>query len=145
VIDRWIHYDSVRVVFGYIIVAPLWQSFRVISSITLLWGTYTVVWRELEDRFSSQIQVIWWFGAKCAIFVVSLMSVYYVALFFSLSVVWMQFLSLETINELATKRSQFEIAMTALFFCFGVLTVGAATATLARAKRIDGQVRKASK
>ncbi|KAK3687820.1 hypothetical protein B0T22DRAFT_479103 [Podospora appendiculata] len=129
-IDRWLRYDGRAVKYGYIIIAPIWESFRVTSTILLLWGTYTVVWKELEDHFSPRQQGIWWFAAKFALFIVALMSIFYVVLYLALSVVWMEFFSLNVIADIATKRTGFEIAMTAFFMAFGLLTLAEATAAL---------------
>ncbi|KAK3324534.1 hypothetical protein B0T19DRAFT_232064 [Cercophora scortea] len=129
-IDRWLRYDGRAVKYGYIIIAPIWESFRVTSTILLLWGTYTVVWKELEDHFSPRQQGIWWFAAKFALFIVALMSIFYVVLYLALSVVWMEFFSLNVIADIATKRTGFEIAMTAFFMVFGLLTLAEATAAL---------------
>ncbi|KAK3943368.1 hypothetical protein QBC46DRAFT_307422, partial [Diplogelasinospora grovesii] len=141
VIDRWIHYDLRSVVYGYILLAPVWESSRVTSTVLLLWGTYTVVWKELENRFTPREQGRWWFAARVALFVVSLMSIFYVALYIALSVVWMEFFSLNVIADIASKRTAFEIAMTAFFFAFGLLTLVEATyALIIRAVTVHGHI-----
>ncbi|KAI0450093.1 hypothetical protein F5B21DRAFT_517694 [Xylaria acuta] len=115
-LDRWLHYGQTRVVYGYIFVLPIIEIFRIASTIYYLWGTYIVIWKELEDRFPKRQQGYWWFAARCAIFIVGLVSTYYATLFIAQVGVWVQFLSLNTIADVATKRTGFEITMTA-FFC----------------------------
>ncbi|KAI1373091.1 hypothetical protein F4677DRAFT_448685 [Hypoxylon crocopeplum] len=141
--DRWLHCYGRSVIYGYIILTSFWESVRVSSTIILLWGTYKVVWRELESRFDSRQRRIWWIAARFAIFVVGLMSIYYVVLYLALAIVWMEFLSLNTIADIATKRNQFELSITVFFFVFCLLTGAAATAAvLWQGQRVDGSVRK---
>ncbi|KAH7012863.1 hypothetical protein EDB80DRAFT_834464 [Ilyonectria destructans] len=143
VIDRWIHYDNRKVVFGYILFLPVWEFFHVGSTIMILWGTYKIVWNELDGRFTEKQQGIWWFGGKCAIFLVCMVSLFYTILYLALSIVWMEFVSLNTIADVATKRTQFEMAMAALFFGFSLLTVGTATVAIVwGSSKIDGRIRK---
>src|SRR3569833_3999709 len=61
VIDRWIHYDQRFVQYGYILVPALFEGLRVGSGIILLWGTYTVVWKELVFCFFVVLLGLWWF------------------------------------------------------------------------------------
>jgi hypothetical protein len=131
----------VAVVYGYIFVLPVVEIFRIASSVYYLWGTYIVIWKELEDRFPRRQQGYWWFAAKFAIFVVGLVSVYYSILYIAQAGVWVAFLSLNTIADIATKRTGFEIAMTAFFFLFGLITLTAASASLLwKARMLDGGV-----
>lgn len=109
----------------------------------ILWGTYKIVWNELDGRFTEKQQGIWWFGGKCAIFLVCMVSLFYTILYLALSIVWMEFVSLNTIADVATKRTQFEISMAALFFGFSLLTVGTATVAIVwGSSKIDGRIRK---
>ncbi|KAI1737446.1 hypothetical protein F4680DRAFT_214603 [Xylaria scruposa] len=143
VLDRWLHYGRARVVYGYIFVLPIIEILRIASTMYYLWGTYIVIWRELEVRFSDKQQGFWWFTARCAIFIVGLVSTYYVTLYIAQVGVWVQFLSLNTIADVATKRTGFEIAMTAFFFAFGLVTFAAACASLLwKARRLDGIIRR---
>jgi hypothetical protein len=113
----------------------------VLSCIVLLWGTYKIVWKELEDRFSKKHREYWRFGAEIIIFVVGLVSLYYLVLYLASAIVWMEFLSLNIIADVATKRNGFFISMNAFFFVFGLLTVAAATATIFwKASRTEGNV-----
>jgi len=142
VIDRWIHYDQRFVQYGYILVPALFEGLRVGSGIILLWGTYTVVWKELENRFPEEQQGKWWFAAKFTIFIVGLVAFFYFVLNLALSIVWMQFRSLNTIADIATKRTGFEVAMTVFFFLFGLLTLSASTASIFwKAREQAGSVR----
>jgi hypothetical protein len=141
VLDRWLHYDQRAVSYGYIFVLPIFETSRVASSVYYLWGNYIVVWRELEDRFPRKTQGHWWFAAKFAIFIVGLVSTYYVILYIAQAGVWVEFLSLNTIADIATKRTGFEITMTAFFFIFGLITSAAASASLLwKARTIDGGI-----
>ncbi|KAH9884835.1 hypothetical protein F4778DRAFT_521682 [Xylariomycetidae sp. FL2044] len=142
-IDRWLHYSQRPVKFGYVLVTPIWECFRIASTIIFLWGTYQVVWKELEDRFNRKQQNMWWMAARFAIFVVGLVSVYYFTLNVALAIIWLDFRSLNSIADVATKRAQFEVSMAVFFFVFSLLTVAAATATiLYRGRQLDGAVRK---
>ncbi|KAK3319153.1 hypothetical protein B0H66DRAFT_533655 [Apodospora peruviana] len=145
VIDRWMRYHDARptrpVQYGYIMWAPVWELFRITSTVLLLWGTYTVVWKELEDQFSVQQQKLWWLAAKFAVFVVTLMSIFYVVLYIALSAIWLEFYSLNAIADIATKRTQFEVAMTCFFMVFSLLTLVEATAVVwVQAVRVHGQI-----
>lgn len=133
-------YSLTAVMYGYLLVGPVFEALRVASTILLLWGTYTVVWKELEDQFSIWQQGVWWFAAKLLVFVVSLMAIFYVVLDIALSVVWLEFFSLNSIADIAGKRTDFEMAMTAFFFLFGLLTLVEATVAWAYAFKIHGQV-----
>ncbi|KAI3320304.1 hypothetical protein HD806DRAFT_507139 [Xylariaceae sp. AK1471] len=141
VLDRWLHYDQRAVSYGYIFTMPIFEISRVASSVYYLWGNYIVVWRELEDRFPRRAQGYWWFAAKFAIFIVGLVSTFYVILYIAQSGVWVEFLSLNTIADIASKRTGFEITMTAFFFVFGLITLAAASASLLwKARTMDGGI-----
>ena len=138
-LDRWIHYDHRRVIFGYIIVGPFFEPLRIASTIYLIWGTWKVVWRELEYRFTHP--GYWWFGAQFALFIVILVSLYYLVLYLALAIIWMQFLSLNTIADVASKRTAFDVATTTFFFVFGILTLVASTdTTFFKAKQHGGAI-----
>jgi hypothetical protein len=139
-IDRWIHYDQRSVAYGYIVFLALADWIRVASAIVLVWGTYIVVWKDLEGRFRKNQRGYWWFAAKIAIFLVFLVSFFYVVLYLCLSVVWMEFRSLNSIADIATKRTHFEIATAALLTGFCFLMVIAATATNLFRRKVTGGV-----
>ncbi|KAF7556184.1 hypothetical protein G7Z17_g1669 [Cylindrodendrum hubeiense] len=141
-IDRWIHYDTLKVAFGYILFIPVWEFFHVLSTIFILWGTYAIVWKELDGRFTEKQQKICWLAAKVAILVVCMVSLFYTILYLALSIIWMEFVSLNTIADVATKRTQLELSMAALFFGFSLLTAGtAAVAIIWGSTKIDGKTR----
>ncbi|CAM1505509.1 Fc.00g111460.m01.CDS01 [Cosmosporella sp. VM-42] len=145
VVDRWLHYDHRSVPFGYILLAPIWEFFYVGSANLILWGTFTVVWKEFEreERFTKLQMRLWGLAANFAIFMVGLVSLFYLILYLALAVVWMEFFSLNTIADVATKRTGFEISMTAFFFSFSLLTAAAATyAIFWRIRRAEGKPRK---
>jgi hypothetical protein len=133
VIDGWVHYEEQSLPFGYVIVGPIFEAARITSTVIFLWATYTIVWKELEYRFNDRPQKIWWPLAKCALLLAGLVSIFAVVLQFSLAIVWIQFLSLNIIADVATKRTKFEISMTAFFSAFGLLTLVATSWTLAKA------------
>ncbi|KAK4447449.1 hypothetical protein QBC34DRAFT_427211 [Podospora aff. communis PSN243] len=139
-VDRWLHYDQCALSNGYILFEPILKVLQVISTIWFLWGTYSIVWQELERRFEGERLIgKWWFAAKVAIFIVGLTSFYYVVLDVATAVVWLQFLSLNIISDVATKRNNFELAMTASFTVFGILTMLAVVATIfIRARKREG-------
>lgn len=139
-IDRWIHYDMLPVKFSYILVITIFEFFRVGSAVLFVWGTYEVVWRELQDRFREKHRGYWWFASKAAFFLVFLVSFYYAVLYLALSIVWLEFRSLNSIADIATKRTGFEISMAAFLTAFSLLTVAAAIATTRfKAKSVDGR------
>lgn len=142
-IDRWLHYDERSAPLGYIIAVAVWEFTRVGSAILLLWGTYMVTWKDLEPRFEAKAAGHWWLAAQIAIFVVGLVSFFYVVLKLALAIVWMNFLSLNIIGDIATKKRNFEIATAVFLAVFALLTLIAACATfLFRARKLEGQVPK---
>jgi hypothetical protein len=139
-IDRWIHYDRRLVAYGYVLLPAIWEAIRVLSGVMLLWGTYEVVWRELEDKYTKKEQGYMWRAAQVSLFLVGLVSIFYVVLNLAVPIVWMQWLSLNTIADIASKRTAFELAMATFFFVFGFLTVCVATVTFFyQARKIVGQ------
>lgn len=111
----------------------------------ILWGTYKIVWNELKGRFTEKQQRIWWFGGKMAIFVVCIVSLFYTLLYLALSIVWMEFFSLNAIADIATKRTQFELAMAVFFFAFSLFTAGTATVAIVWGSgRIDSRIHNVS-
>jgi hypothetical protein len=146
VVDGWMHYDNLAVRYYYIIFLTIWESLRVTSAIFFCWGTYRVIWTDLQPRFEDSHeerrwhQGHWWFVAKCAIFLVCLVSIYYVGLYIALGVVWLLFRSLNSIADIATKRTQFEISVAAMLSGFTLLTLTAGTFAFTwRARKYDGQ------
>ena len=143
-LDQWLHYNQQLVTYGYVFIIPITELLRVFASVLICWGQYTIVWKDLEERFDES-QGKLWFSAKVAIFIVSLVSLFYVVLTFALVIMWAEFLSLNTIDDIATKRTNFEVAMAVAFTVFGLFTVGAATATICyKSKRADGSFAKVS-
>ena len=127
--------------YGYILFDAVNQVLQIVSTIWLLWGTYDVIWNELERRFTrKQSQGAWWLAAKVTIFVVGLVSFFYALLNLASRAVWVEFLSLNIIADVATKRNNFEMAMTLFFSIFGLLTILAAIATFVyRASKTTGR------
>jgi hypothetical protein len=117
--------------YGYILIYPVSEILRVVSTILFLWGTYRIVWRELQSRFDSEKdRWLWWLAAKVTIFIVTGVASFYLILYLGLAIAWLQFLSLNATADIASRRTQFEVAMTAMFSGFALLTTVAATATL---------------
>lgn len=147
VVDRWIHYDGRAVGYGYILLIPIWEFFYVGSTIFILWGTYTIVWKELRERFSGLTrshQIAWWFVGNFALFILCMVSLFYVILFIALASIWLKFSSLNAIDDVATKRNGFEIAMHAFFFVFSLITSGAAAVAFWGGREVDGRRGKVS-
>ncbi|KAK4207465.1 hypothetical protein QBC37DRAFT_355235, partial [Rhypophila decipiens] len=141
--DRWLRWDQrTAVKYGYALAEPMVDGLRVTSTILILWGTYTVVWKELEDQFSPKQQGIWWFAARFLLFIVTLMAIFYIILSIALSVVWLEFFNLNSIADIAGKRNDFEMAMTSFFLLFSILTLVEATVTWFHAFKIHGQVQR---
>lgn len=131
--DRWVHYDQRGTLpFGYVLFEPVVKTVLVTSTIWYLWSTYKIIWRELKQRFEGRkkAQRNWWLAAKLTIFVVGLVSFYYVVLHIATAVAWLDFLSLNVIDDIASKRNGFELAMTTFFAVFGLLTTVAAIVTI---------------
>ncbi|KAK3986462.1 hypothetical protein QBC44DRAFT_140030 [Cladorrhinum sp. PSN332] len=139
-IDRWMHYEQRRMPFGYILFEPIVQGLQLISTLFFLWGTYGVVWNELQRRFASpRSQGLWWFAAKVTFFLVILVTVYFWILRIATAAVWIRFLSLNVISDVATKRNGFEMAMCFFFSVFSLLTAVAVVATVFfRASMLQG-------
>jgi len=137
-VDRWIHYENRPVRYTYIILPPMTEFLRIIATMFHLWGAYAVVWNELQPRFDKSVQGKWWFAAKCVFFLVGLASFFYLILYLALAVVWLKFSTLNVIDDVATKRTGFEIAMTAFFFAFSLLTLLAGAVTMKTSKKVDG-------
>ena len=147
VIDRWCHWSKRSVVYGYIVVEPFFESTRISSSLLLLWVTYKVVWRELNSRFppESKWPRYWWLAGRLLIVVAGFFSLFYWMLYVSLAGAWLNFLSLNTIADIATQCTSFEISVTALYFAFSLLTVAAAATLFHRTKRRDGPIVRVSR
>jgi hypothetical protein len=122
-IDRWMCFDTVAVKYSYVVFFPIREMPRVASAVLLLWGTYLVVWKELEDKFTSPWQGAMWFAAKFGIFIMSLLSIFYVILNLALSSAWLHFVNVTVINGIASKRTSFEVAMNAFYMLFSLLTL----------------------
>jgi len=82
--DRWMRHDRAVVKYTYVVFLPLREALGIISTILLLWGNYIVIWRELEDMISAPLRGAMWFGAKCGIFILTLLSILYLVLRLSL-------------------------------------------------------------
>jgi hypothetical protein len=140
-VDGWLHHTNNSVPFGYILIHPIAEIFGVISTLLLLWSTFRIMWDELVPRFPSiKQQRFWWFAAKFMIFIISLISIYYTALFLALASAWVRFMSLNTINDIATKRTGFEIAKGSFNFAFTSLVLAASSVTFWwKAKKYEGR------
>ncbi|KAM5343200.1 hypothetical protein ACJ41O_014166 [Fusarium nematophilum] len=141
-VDRWMHYDARPVVYGYLVVLPFCESLRITSTILLLWGTYTFVWAQIRGNF--QREHLWWVAAKFAVFLVCMVSFFYWLLYFALAIVWVNFSSLNIIDDVATKRTNFELAMTGMYLGFSLLIVVAATSSVFRDRVVDGRFKRDS-
>ncbi|KPM44197.1 hypothetical protein AK830_g2314 [Neonectria ditissima] len=142
VFDRFLHTYHVAAPCGYIVFPALWEFFLVGSTNLILWGTYTLVWKEVESRFAKKTQGILWFAAKFVNLLVFIVSLFYTILNLVLSIVWVEFVNLNAIADIATKRNDFELAMATLFFGCSLLTAGVAAAAIWRARHLNGKVRK---
>ncbi|RSL64289.1 hypothetical protein CEP54_004783 [Fusarium duplospermum] len=141
VIDRWLHFDTRPVVYGYILLTPFWEAFHLASTILLIWGTYAILWREIKAN--SERRNWWWVSAKFGLFLVFMVSFFQWLLGFSLAVVWMKFYSLNVIADVSDKWMHFELATTGLVFGFCLMIFAAATdAIILRAVKIDGERQK---
>lgn len=145
VIDRWLHFDTCSVVYGYILLAPFWEAFHLCSTMLVIWGTYAILWREIRASSERRRRSWWWVSAKFGLFLVFLVSFFQWLLGFSLAVVWMRFYSLNVIADVSGKWLHFELATTGLVFGFCLMIAAAATdAIIVRAVAIDGERQKVS-
>lgn len=139
-IDRWVHTNQRPMSYGYVVFLTLIESLRVLSAIFFAWGNYKVVWVEIETRWDHVWQGYLWTAAKVGLFLVSLVSIYYIFLYVALAGVWLDFRSLNSIADIATKRTQFEIATAALLTVFALLTFGTALYAIRyQARKVDGK------
>ncbi|KAK4225639.1 hypothetical protein QBC38DRAFT_254443 [Podospora fimiseda] len=131
VADRWLRYYERQIKYDYILFEPLIQIFQLISTLLFLWGTFAIVWNEVEKRFErKRSKVSWWLSAKVILFAVGLVTCYFWVLRIATAAVWLKFSSMNVISDVATKRNGFEMAMTFLFMAFSGLTVAAIVATV---------------
>lgn len=137
-VDRWAHYERSRVVYGYIVLDPIAELARVISTILLLWGTWSVLWKEHKDKYLPKAQAAWWLSANAAIFLALLPSLFYVALHFALAILWLRFLNLNVIADVATKRNGFKIAMSVGYVLLAGVIFFGATNNFRKALEVDG-------
>lgn len=140
-IDRWLHYDQrASVVYGYIIFLTLIESLKVFSAVIFAWGSYKIVWVEIQIFFDLKWQGYLWMAAKVGLFLVSLMSIFYAVLYVALAGVWLDFRSLNSIADIATKRTSFEVATAGLLAAFAGLAFGNAVwAVVRKAAEVDGR------
>lgn len=133
VVDRWIRYDGHHVKAGYILLQPVSEPLRVASSIFILSGIFQVLWRR-----ESNLHKAWWIANNVMILLVSIVSIFYLMLFLALAVCWLEFTSLNSIRDIADRRSQFELATAALFMGYALLILLLAGQICFQiAKRID--------
>lgn len=140
-VDRWIHFDQrVSVGYGYIVWLTLIEALRVLSAVIFAWGNYKIFWVEIEIWFDEARQARLWLAAKIALFLVSLVSIFYAVLYLALAGVWLNFGSLNSIADIATKRTHFEVATAWLLTGFAALGLGAAGYALGpQAKKFEGK------
>ena len=137
-IDRWLHYERSPVAYGYVVVDPIAEVARAASTISYLLGTWAVLWHERKTRYSLKQQAVWWFVANLTAFVVILLSIYYVALHLALAVAWLQFLKLNIIDDVATKRNHFKVTMSVANGILGLFILLGAIDTYRKARVVDG-------
>ena len=139
-IDRWIHLNQRASAYGYIIFLTLIESLRVLSAVIFSWGNFRVVWVEIETRTNEFWQRWLWVAAKVTLFLVSLVSILYALLYLALAIVWLEFRSLNSIADIATKRTSLEVSMAALLTAFSLLTLGALWHAIGtQARKVDGE------
>jgi hypothetical protein len=138
--DRWLHYGTLPVTYGYILFEVLLRFLDVGATIILLWATFELIWTELEGRFSPRSRGNWFLSSKIVFFSVIFTSLFYLVLFLALAIVWLLFLALNVMADIALRRNQFEVAMDAIFCGFGLLTVVASVLSLVTSKN-DNAVR----
>ena len=132
-------HDRVMVNYSYVAFQPLRETLRVSSTILLLWGNYKIVWRELEDRCGELLLRAMWLTTKCAMFILTLLSIFYLVLGIALAILWLDFVNLAVVNDVASKMTSFEVAMNAFYMLFSLLTlVEAGYALTLRTARVHG-------
>ena len=138
VTDRWAHFENAPVIYTYVAVDPIAEVARVVSTIFLLMGTWSILWHERKFRYTPKAQAKWWFSVNLAAFVVILLSLFYVALHLALAIVWLRFLNLNIIDDIATKRNNFKVTMSVGYAILGSFILLAATDNFGKAREVDG-------
>ena len=138
-IDRWMHFENVPVVYIYAVLEPLAEISRATSTILLLWGSWSILWHERADRYSPKAQAIWWLSANLAAFIVILVSLFYAALNLTLAVVWLRFLNLNIIDDIATKRNGFKVSMSAGYVVLAFVILVGTSDNFRKARQMDGR------
>jgi hypothetical protein len=127
-------------VYGYIIFLTVIESLKVFSAVIFAWGNYKIVWVEVEIWFDRKWQGYLWTAAKVGLFLVSLVSIFYTVLYVALAGVWLDFRSLNSIADIATKRTSFEVATAGLLAAFTGLAFGNAVwALVGKSVEVDGR------
>lgn len=125
------HWDGWVVPFGYILLAPISEIFRVASTILFLSGTFRVVWKEVNKGERKA----WRIAGKIASFFSVLPTLFYIILYIALAACWLRMTSLNTIADIASRKIQFQIAMSAIFAGYALVSATAATVTWCIRKR----------
>ena len=125
VVDAWLHWDQRIVPLGYILVEPISEILRVTSTILFLSGTFRVVWKEVNRGERKG----WRIAGKVASFFSVLPSLFYIILYIALAACWLRMTSLNTIGDIASRKIQFQIAMSAIFVGYATVSAAAATVT----------------
>lgn len=134
VVDRWVRHQHTRLSLGFIIFQPCAEVLRVISTIFFLSAAFDIVWRSEDTQRHA-----WWYANIVMLMLDKIVAFFYLALFLALGVCWLRFTSLNVINDIATRRSQFEVAMAALFMGHAFLILlRAAMINFVINRRVDG-------
>jgi TRAP-type C4-dicarboxylate transport system permease large subunit len=133
------HHENIAVKYSYILYEPTTEIARVASTFLLLWGSWWVVWYDREHRYTRREKAAWWFLGMVFVFVVILMSGYYLSLNMTVAVAWLRFLSLNIIDDVATKRNHFKIAMSAGFAALVLVIFVAAADNFRRIGTVEGR------
>ncbi len=117
-----VHHFQVRVMYSYILVGPVFGTFKVFSDVFILWGVWRVLirYKHLRPTMEETDSLFLTVTAGGLLWVLAF---YQYCLLFALSFAWLSFSDLGVINAIAKGRSSFDVAFTAVQFCSTIGTV----------------------
>jgi hypothetical protein len=114
------HFQT-SVMYSYILVGPIFGTFKVFSDVFVLWGVWRVLIRYKKLRPTMKESTSQTLTTAAGGLLWSL-AFYQYCLLFALSFAWLSFADLGVINSIAQGRNGFDVAFTALQFCSMIIT-----------------------
>lgn len=113
---------------------PVWEIPRLWSAILIDWGTFAIVWRDLQTRFEKP-KAVWHVGQGCFL-ALWLLAAYYLGLYVALVFAWEYVADPTVVEALATGRNAFEVTFVVVQFLYCLaMVVGTAWAAWLWQKR----------